>query len=213
MRDALAAGAAPTRARGRALIWAVEFALPMGNRTAAAELAEEAVAVWRALGDPRGMASALHALAMVVEQRMEWDAAAALLEEELALRRTLGEPLNLGVTLVLLGGVAFGQGDLTRAVALVEEAAALVRAAGNRRWTGLAEWYLGLFAASEARIAEAARLYRGSLRTLSEVDEVVCRFKPIVGLAAMAAASNRPETAARLLGAADGLLSERGMQL
>jgi non-specific serine/threonine protein kinase len=214
VRAALAsAGTAPMAVRGRALLWAVELTLPMGHRQEAAALGEEAIALWRALGDRRGLAAALHASALIGEQQTKWEAAAALLEEELALRRALGEPLPLGLALILLGGVAYGQDDLPRAVGLVEEARALVRMAGNRRWTGLADWYLGLFAANEGRTAEAARRYRDSLCTLSEAEEIVCRFKPLVGLAAVAAESDCPAAAARLLGAADGLLRERGMEL
>jgi non-specific serine/threonine protein kinase len=214
LRDALAAvGPAPPGLRGRALVWAVELALPTGNRQAAAALGQEAVAVWRTLDDSRGLAAALHARALVVEQAMEWEAAAALLAEELVLRRQLAEPLHLGIALVLLGGVAFGQGDLVQATALVEEGGAMARAAGSRRWMGLAEWYLGMFAASERQVATAARHYRDSLCALSEVEEHVCRFKPIVGLAAMATESHRPQIAANLLGAADKLLQDRGMEL
>jgi non-specific serine/threonine protein kinase len=214
LRDALAAaGPASTRLRGRALVWAIELALPLGNRQAAAAMGQEAVEVWRALDDPRGLAAALHARALIVEQVMQWEAAAALLAEELALRRQLAEPLHLGIALVLLGGVAFGQGDVAQATGLVEEGAAMARAAGSRRWMGLAEWYLGMFAASERRVAAAARHYRDSLYALSEVEEHVCRFKPIVGLAAIAAESHRPQIAANLLGAADKLLQDRGMEL
>jgi predicted ATPase/DNA-binding CsgD family transcriptional regulator len=214
LSDALAtAGSAPTSARGHALIWAVELALPLGNRQAATSLAQEAVALWRAQGDPRGLAAALHGLATVMEQQEQWMAAQGLFEEELALRRTLGAPVPLGITLVRLGGVVFGQGDVVRARSMVDEAAAMLCAAGNRRWTGLADWYLGLFAASERRVAQAAKSYRDSLCVLSEVEDLVCRFKPIVGLAAIAAERGRPETAARLLGAADRLLEDHGMQL
>ena len=210
---ALAAGSAPTPARGRALVWAIEFALPQGNRSAVTELGQEAVAIWRTLDDPRGLAAALHALATVLEQQQEWAAATTYFEEELALRRRLGEPLNLGITLLLLGGIAFGQSDTPRAIAIVDEAAALLRTAGNRRWLGLAAWYLGLFAASQQQVFAAARHYRDSLWILSEIEEVVCRFKPLVGLAAIAAESGRPAAAARLLGASERLLRDDGMQL
>src|SRR5215213_9011545 len=124
---------------GGELMWGVELGLGRGDRQTAAILGEESIEVWRTIGDPCGLASALHALALVVEQQLQWEAATVLLEEELALRRMLGDPLNLGITLVLLGGVAYGQGDLVRATALVNEAGELVRAAGNRRWTGLAD--------------------------------------------------------------------------
>ena len=112
-----------------------------------------------------GQALAVNALAMT-EEIDDWEASAALYDAVIASWRTLGEPFHLGRALTLRAGVAFGQGDVDVAVALAEEAGALFRQLGNRRQTGLTEWYLGMFAASQRRIADAARHYRESLSAL-----------------------------------------------
>jgi non-specific serine/threonine protein kinase len=207
------AGPAPTAAKGRALIWANQLAVTMGNLPLAAALGQEGRAVWRVVGDLRGQALALQAVAMVEELLSHFDAGADLYRAEVAIWRTLNEPRGLGVALALLGGSTWGLGDLDQARALEEEAAALLREAGDRHWAALTDWYLGLIAVAQARLPEAARRYRDCLRVLTEIGEAVWRYKPLVGLASVAAATGEGERAARLLGAADDLLQRMGAQL
>jgi non-specific serine/threonine protein kinase len=206
-------GATPTAARGRALIWTSQLAITLGDYPAAVALAHDALAVWDAIDDPVGRASALHALAMVEEIQLHWEAAARLYDQVLEAWRALEEPFQLGRALILRAGVAFGQDDLDQAVTLAEEARALFHQLGNRRQLGLAEWYLGMFATSQRRYAEAARHYQESLRALIAAGDSVWLFKPVVGLAALAAQCERSEAAAHLLGTADELLQRTGAQL
>ncbi|MDF2759358.1 MAG: hypothetical protein K0S99_1990 [Thermomicrobiales bacterium] len=212
--DALAlAGPEPTATKGRALVWAAEFAIAVGAFADASALGQEAVSLWRALGDPRGQAAALHVLAEAEGMQEHPDAAVGLFEEELTIRRGLGEPLGLSIVLLTLAGALYDQGDRTRTIALAEEARTLVRQTGNRRWTGLTDWFWGKLAADERQYLEAARRFGDGLRALCEVDEFVCRFKPMVGLAATATDVECPEPAAKLLGAVDELLLRRGVKL
>jgi predicted ATPase/class 3 adenylate cyclase len=207
------AEATPTAAKGRVLTWASQLAITTGNYPVASSLAQESLTVWEGVGDSRGRASALHALAMVEEIQLHWEAAAKQYDAVLAAWRDLDEPFHLGRALALRGGVAYGQGELERAIALEEEAKALFRQLGNRRWTGLADWYLGMFAAAQARWANAVHHYLESLQALIEADDGVWLFKPVVGLAAVAAASEQPHLTARLLGEVDALLERAGARL
>jgi len=195
------------------LNWTSQLAMTMGDLPTAAVQAQQALAVWRQMSDPRGGASALHTLAMVEEHRFHWDAAASLYEEELAIWRRLDEPRMTGMTLALLGGVAFGQHDFDRAIALVDEAAALFREIGDRHWEGLCSWYMGMFAGARKQFLLAAHHYSESLRALIEIGDSVWRWKPMVGLAAVASVSGRAEDAARLLGAVDVVLHRTGARL
>lgn len=207
------APSAPTVAKGRVLIWASQFAITSGNYPAATTLGQEALAASESVGSSRDRASALHALAMVEEIQLHWDAAADLYDRVLAASHDLKDTFHFGRALALRAGVAYGQGDLDRAVALENEAGALFRQLSNRRWTGLAEWYLGMFAGEQRRFPDAARHYRESLQILIEASDVVWLFKPLAGLAEVAARCDRPDVAARLLGAVDGLLDRAGARL
>jgi predicted ATPase/DNA-binding CsgD family transcriptional regulator len=206
-------GRGATAATGRVLNWASQFAITAGDLDAAAAFGQEGLAVWERVGDRRGRAAALGALAMVEEHRLRWDAAAALFDRALAAWRDLGEPFHVARTLALRAGVAYGQGDVERAVALAEEAANHFRRLGERRWTALAEWYLGMFAAAREHFPDAAGHHREALRTLVEAGDAVWLFKPLTGLAAVAAEVGRPEAAGRLLGAANGQLDRTGARL
>lgn len=204
---------AQSAARGRALVWASQLGITLGAYPEASTLAHEALSTYEDVGDPVGQALAVNALAMTEEIQLHWEAAAALYDTVLASWRGLGEPFHLGRALTLRAGVAFGQEDLDLAVALAEEAGAIFRQLGNRRQTGLTEWYLGMFAASQHRSSDAAHHYRESLRVLVASGDSVWLFKPVAGLAAVAARCDRLETAAQLLGTVDELLQRTGARL
>lgn len=207
------AGPEPTAAKGHALRWAAELALWGGDLPAAAALGREGLAVWDAVGDPRGRVLVLHVLALVEQHHGRWDAAAALFGEELAYWREVGETGAVGVVLMFLGMVAYGQGDPARARALVDEAAALFRAAGDRTWLAAMDAYLGLFAAAEGWLPEAARRYRACLHGFAAAGDASLLHTPLPGLAALAVEVGLPEAAARLLGAADAQLQRTGAGL
>ncbi len=207
------AGPEPTAAKGRALRWAAELALWGDDLPAAAALGREGLAVWDAVGDPRGRVLALHVLALVEQHHGRWDEAAALFGEELAYWRELGETGAVGVVLMFLGMVAYGQGDPARARALVDEAVALFRAAGDRTWLAAMDAYLGLFAAAEGRLPEAAGCYRACLPGFAAAGDASFIYTPLPGLAALAVEVGLPEAAARLLGATDAQLQRTGAGL
>ena len=206
-------GSRPTAAKGHVLNWAGQFAITTGNLQAASPFGEEGLAVWDIVDDPRGRASAIYSLAMIEEIQLHWEAAVELYDRVLTAWRELNEPFLLARSLALRAGVAFGQGDIERAVAQQEEARDIFRDLGDRRWVGLTTWYLGMFAAAQQRFSDAARHYRDSLRLLLEAGDFVWLFKPLTGLAEIAAEIGRPEVAARLLGTVDGLLDSTGARL
>jgi predicted ATPase/DNA-binding CsgD family transcriptional regulator len=203
----------PSAVKGHALNWAAIFAITMGDVDESSTFSQEALAVWNAVGDARGRATALYNLAEVEEHYLHWDEAADLFDQVVAICRDLDLPDDLGRALLLRGGVAYAQGDVDRAHMIEEEAAALFRRTGALRWLGQTEWLLGMFAASQRRFLEAARYYHKSLRTLIDAADVVWLFKPLAGLAAVAVETGDAESAARLLGAVDTMLLSTGGHL
>jgi predicted ATPase/class 3 adenylate cyclase len=203
----------PTVAKGQVLNALGSMAIRMGNLPAASRYAQEAVALWNAIDDSQGRDSAVYVLAMVEENQAHWDTAAQLFDTLIASWRQQEESFHLGRALALRAGVAYGQGDLEQAVALGQEAAGLFRRLGNRRWTGLADWYLGLFALGQGQLPDAARYFQESLRALIVGGDAAWQFKPLAGLAVVAIEGQQPDVAARLLGAVDGLLDSTGASL
>ncbi len=207
------AGMTSPPVRGQALLMAGGVAISLGNLDVASGRAREALAIWRRLGDPRGEASALHILAWVEENKLNWQAATEMFEATLDTWRRLDEPILVGNTLALLGGIAYGQGQLDRAVELAEESLTLLYAVGDPIWAATTVWYLGLFAAARGEFLGAARRYRSSLAAFAAIDDDEWLFKPLVGLAGLAAQSGHLESAALLLGAVDQMLLRTGSHL
>jgi DNA-binding CsgD family transcriptional regulator len=147
---------------------------------------------------------------MIQENQLRWVSARPLYEEALAIWRDLDDQVRVGDVLSLLGGVAFGEGNIARAKSLEREAAAICRAAGDLRREALCFWYLGMFAGSHGKWADAAQHYAESLRGLVEAKDASWLAKPLIGLAAAAAVCNLPEIAARFLGAADSVIDRIG---
>ncbi len=157
LEGALAADDGGTIARAKALDGAAALAWHQGNLERAVVLANEAVALCRALGDQHGIAYSLGILGLVPLLQGEYERAAQIFEESLAIWRDQGQPWEQAVMLTLLGQTAYSQADFRRAVALCEEALALSRRAGDRwgvAWalTHLANAVTGL--GQEVRAAE-----------------------------------------------------------
>jgi predicted ATPase/DNA-binding CsgD family transcriptional regulator len=206
-------GEVPAPVRAQALLMAASTAIAMGNLEAASIHARIALTLWETLGNSRGQAYALHQLGVVAENHLNWEQATTWYEAALETWRRLDDRIWVGTTLSLLGGIAYGKGQLDRAIALEEDAFALLHAAGDFEWAAVTEWYLGLFASSRRQVPEAARHYQSSLATLMHIGEAALQFKPLAGLAAVAAECGRFESAARLLGAVDRLLRQGGGHL
>jgi serine/threonine-protein kinase PknK len=205
------AGPEPTAAKGRALHWAAALAIRAGDTVAAPHLAYEALAVWEAVGDPVGRATALHFVARAEKHVGHWAEATARFEEELTVWQEFGHPGSIGLVVMELGEIAFGQGDLARARTTMLEAAEYLRQADERTWLAAADLYLGLFAVAEGQFAEAARHYRACLAGYAATGDAFVQ-SPLAGLARVAVAVGCPVTAAQLLGFVDAELARTGMQ-
>ena len=113
-------GAAPAALRAKALYWLGRLGLRQGQlRAAQAELGAS-LALYRELGDRRGVALALNDLGSVHHWRGDFAAAQACLTESLALRQELGEVWSIAQTLTNLGITAFRAGDYPAAQAHFE---------------------------------------------------------------------------------------------
>jgi predicted ATPase/transcriptional regulator with XRE-family HTH domain len=160
---ALAADQGPPAARATALNGAAALAIAQGEHGPAATMYEEALALWRALGDTRGVAESLGNLGNVMVHQGEYGRAAALHEEALALFRSLGHEEGIAQNLANLGAEAYMQGEYGRAAVLHEEALSLRRAMGDAAGIANSLNYLGLVAYMQCEYGRAAALYREAL--------------------------------------------------
>jgi hypothetical protein len=111
-----------------------------------------------------------------------------------------------------VGGVAYGQGDLARARQLEHEALKTFGELGDEYGLASVNCYLGMFAASEGKMNEAARYYAESLQGWVKSRHFMM-FKSLVGLADAAAALGLFSDSAALLGATEECLRRNGIKL
>jgi predicted ATPase/DNA-binding CsgD family transcriptional regulator/Tfp pilus assembly protein PilF len=132
MRTLLARGArAPIGVRAQVLYGAGALARHQGDYDNARALLEEALSLYRELGDRSGVANALTTLGVVARLAVDLGVARELLVESLEVKRALGDQRGVAISLNNLGLVASDEGDDVEAKALLEESVALRRNAGD----------------------------------------------------------------------------------
>jgi predicted ATPase/transcriptional regulator with XRE-family HTH domain len=122
----------------------------------------ESLALFRALGDRRGMARSVGFLGNGAMRRGDNEEARRLLEEGLALLREVGDAQEISDALLNLGNVCINQGEYTRASELLEESLVLCTQVGDKE--GITEVFvtMGLLALVQGEYATAhARLEEG----------------------------------------------------
>ena len=122
-----------TPVRAKALITAARLAFSQSDNERGETLAREGLALFRELGDMRGIALALDRLGMAAWRRGNFAAARSLMEEDLSLFRELDDKERVAWSLFTLGLLDSKQGDYISAQALFEESLLMHRAFGNKR--------------------------------------------------------------------------------
>ena len=130
---AVAASAGVTAAiRAKALVVAAELAFVQPDIEREEALAEEALVLYREVGDRVGIARSLGQLGRFASYRYEYARAHSLLEESIALLKELGNQWYLGWSLFALANLAAVQGEHVKAQSHYEEALALYRELGDK---------------------------------------------------------------------------------
>ncbi len=118
--------------RAKALFAAGHLAFVQSDYERAEALLEESLALYRELGDQRGIALSLNMLGNVAWVRGNTAAARSLTEEALALYGEVDDKEGAAGSLFSLALLASSQGEYARACALYEESLALQRELGNK---------------------------------------------------------------------------------
>lgn len=131
------------RGEACALSWSATFERQRGSAAAARNLGEEALSLWRALGDKHGEAASLNALAIVAATAED---KRARHEEALALFREIGDLWGEALCLNHLGALALRQGHIAPAQELLQSALRLRAQIGDLRGQGESLAHLGSLA-------------------------------------------------------------------
>jgi ATP/maltotriose-dependent transcriptional regulator MalT len=177
----------------------------------ASDFHDQALSIWRALGDTPGMVASLHGLGDTALWVGEANTARARYEEGLQLARTRGTAEDVALFAFHLGQLWWLEGDLDLGERYGEQALAVARAAGSSTWTAYALYVLASLAHERGDLGRAGRLYREALGLGWEHHDRLCVRMALPGLAGVAAMDGDAARALRLAGAASALEDNAGM--
>jgi len=196
--------------RAKALNAYASIAMEAGADVDVRALAVESGGIYEQLGDASGMARSRTIQAWGTRDH---DEAQRLSAEAVALTRRTGDPLRLLIALNNLGNHLVDGGEFEEATTVLEEALELSppdRHPGSRARIldnlGFARCGLADFARAESCFRESLTMFEASGASPRATD-------PLLGLAAVAAAKERWERSATLLGALETLLEGVGRRL
>jgi non-specific serine/threonine protein kinase len=200
--------AIPASAQAKALYVEGTMACGQGDPRSAEVLLEESAALFRELGDWRGVAYALGSAAVVAIIQERHERVIVYSEEATELFLEVGDKWGAAP---MLGCSAVGwlnRGDRRRARSLAERGLALCHETGDKHGTSIALLTLAGAAQAERDYERARDLFEEGLSVSAvlgnEADIVHC----VEGLATVAAAEGSMVHAARLWGAAEALLEK-----
>jgi predicted ATPase len=163
--------AARNNLRSRALFAAGVLAVGQGDYASSVPLLEESVAISTELGDKRGVAVSLNALAVQARDRGDSAASYSLFGRSLAIWRESNDPLAVARGLSNMANVVKLQGDFARARSLYEEALAIFQKLGDRTGAAWTHNYMGDAAHGQSDVAAAQTLYEQALAAFRELGD------------------------------------------
>ncbi len=195
----------PMAVRAKALSlagWLARFQQDMGE---AASLLSESLALYRALGDSRGIAEVVDTLGDLAHFGGDQERARALHEENLARRQEIGDRWGMAMSLNSLGWIALAEGDPRRATGLLNRSLAIVRELQDGRGIAMVLNGLGWASLDGGNAGQAHLCMRESLVLFHKLGAKVDICLTLDGIAAAAAMRGDAEQAARLFGAAHAI--------
>jgi len=204
---------APPRVRALARVHGATFAFRQGDTERAKELWEEALVLFRALGDVGEIGRCVGSLGNVAIAENDLDRAVELYEEAAALAREVGNELRLATILGNLGLIAGLRDDAETSARYATEAVALQRALRDHDGLAVSLHNLGRAQLALGRLEDARDSLTESLMTARRLNyrEVIAYC--LSGMAELAVTERESERAAELLGASQGLFREIGVAL
>lgn len=210
LEDALAADDSPTAARAKALNAAADMQVGHGDALRARLRAEEALALYRRLGDDHGAADSLFLLGHAAADDQDYAAARQLWEEGLELFREVGDRHLILITMRMLAWAYQELGESDRARRLMEGVLQEARGAGDKHVQVHALESIAIDAAREGGIEEAAGLLEQAYELNRELGDRFREAVIVYRFARVLAFAGRAEAAARTLATGETLYEQMG---
>ncbi len=212
LAEALAASQEGGRARARALAASGALVARHGGLDAGRQQLEEAIELWRGLGDRAELASALDSLGwpLIYDAGDEAGALAAF-EQSLELRRELDDPAGMTRSIVGVCQVLVALGDVDRAEPMSRDL--LERAGDDPRTEHFAYHFLADCALIRGDTVEAEQRYRQSLQSALPLGDVIETSFEVQGVAMAVAGNGEAERGLRLAASVEALRESLGISI
>ncbi|HYI15312.1 MAG TPA: tetratricopeptide repeat protein, partial [Thermomicrobiales bacterium] len=185
----------PPITRARALSEASWLSLLQGRIDDARRLASEGLDIYRATGDPDGIATSLDNLGELALTAGDFKAAIARFDESLAIWNERERRWSAAMSLISLACATLNLDDLDRSQAACDDARAIMETAGDQRGAALAVISLAWLEMRRNEVDAAEVLFLDALVTLQQIGATVESAEAIEGLAAVADANGDRELA------------------
>lgn len=203
-------GGVPAPLRARALTSAGNLAVDKGDASQAREYFEQALELWRGLGERGSMAVTLDALAALARDRGDHESARELYQETLAVFRVLGDKPAVAASLNNLATIFSHLGDHEEARTLYEESLTLFEELEDERGVATAIVNIGmLMARAQGDFEQAMALATEGLDMFAKQGAKEEIADCLAELGEVARAQDKLQEASRFFGTAETL---RGMQ-
>jgi predicted ATPase/DNA-binding SARP family transcriptional activator len=187
------------------------IAYRQGDLARAREVTEEALVLFRELGDENEIGRCIGTLGNIAVGDGDLDRAVDLYEQAAELARDTGNKSRLAVILANLGSIAGQRDDTEASTAYAQQASELQRELGEQDGLAVSLHNLGRAQLSLGRLEDADASLGESLEIARRLGyrEVIAYC--LSGLAELALAEREGERAAELLGASEDLFRELGV--
>ncbi|MGH3146126.1 MAG: hypothetical protein ACRDTR_10040, partial [Rubrobacter sp.] len=174
---------------------------------------EEAVAIYKELGDESGAAFALGHLGYAVLHGDYGERVPTFVREGEALISGNLDGLSRAYLRIVLAAAALWKGDPDSAVSQLEESLALSRGLGSLRDASMALFIWGMIELGRDDIERGAKLLEDGAGTTRELKDMLGASYYALALGKVEALRGRPIRAARLWGAAESFREHMGVSL
>jgi predicted ATPase/class 3 adenylate cyclase/predicted nucleic acid-binding protein len=214
---AAAAAAAEAFARAGEAVWQSEAlifsggaAWHRGNVTEAIQHGQAALELAQRLELPRLSAGVLNSLGIWTAYAGDREAGTQLVQRAAALYETLDDRARLVTPLINLGELLFAAGDAQAALERAHQALELAREVGHEPAAVTCHNNIAAYALACGRVGAARSHVADALQAATTLRETWSRIVALEHAAAIAASTDDPQTAARLIGCCDAAMVRFG---
>jgi excisionase family DNA binding protein len=174
---------------------------------------DAALVAYRALADHKGVAWVLNSLGCLCATLSDTEQAEAYLSEALALFRELDDAVGVANLTCNLGELAEAMGQLDLAIARLEAGLAMWRSVGDRVGAVRAQVFLGQALLAHGELTRAESNLIDALAAIRDLDYRQILPAAMRTMSQLAMKRDDAAAAARWYGAADGIMTDLGMEL